>query len=140
MPAEFGVEAQFEQPGNVQTGQGIGFFGQEGQAEGRVFRPEEFARMRLEGEHGERRIRPRGMGRPQHRRVAEMHPVEIAERHRGTARLGGHGIVWTDYVESHAVVLSGDAETKKGRQRHIDAPLGLRDSLKRADVSVSTRP
>ncbi len=63
--------------------------GRERQAEGRVVRAEQLARVRLEGQHGERGAGPGGVGGAQEVGVAEMHAVEVAERHRGAAHRVG---------------------------------------------------
>ena len=61
--------------------------------------------MRLEGEHGTRRVRAAGMGGTQQMRVAEMHAIEIAQRHGGAAGLRGDGAPVLDDV--HRRGLSG---------------------------------
>ena len=65
----------------------VGPLGGQGQAEWRVVGAEHLARMRLEGQHRERGLRPRRVGRADQGGVAAVHPVEIAERHGGAARL-----------------------------------------------------
>ena len=87
--AEFVVEAQLVQQRDAERLQRVGAFGRQGQAERRVIRAEMLARMRLEGQHAERHLRPRRVRRPDHLGMAAMHAVEIAQRHRGAARIGG---------------------------------------------------
>src|SRR5262249_1568633 len=59
--------------------------------EGRAIRLEEGARMRLEGEHGARRLEfaRKAQGLADHLLMAQMKTVEIAQRHHGAARFHG---------------------------------------------------
>ena len=58
----------------------------EREAEGRVVRAEQLARVRLEGQDGEHSAGPRGMDGAEHVGVAEVDPVEVAQRDRGAAQ------------------------------------------------------
>ena len=83
------VEAQFVEQRDTERFQGGGAFGRQGQTERRVIRAEVLARMRLEGQYAERHLRPRRVCRLDHLGMAAMHAVEIAQRHRGAACIGG---------------------------------------------------
>ena len=88
------VEGNLEEDVDAQRGQSLGAAGGVGQAKGRRVGLEQAARMRLEGDHRNRRAgrlsdRP---GALQDRAVAAMDAVEIAER-ADTAALGGANLV-----------------------------------------------
>ena len=74
------VERQFVQDGDAQRLQRRRALVGQGQLERRVVRAEVLARVRLERQHRERPVRTRPVRRAQHVGVAEMHPVEVAER------------------------------------------------------------
>ena len=71
------VEVDLEDARHPECGQGGVALGRHAEPERRVLRPEQLARMRLEGQHAERHVRPGGMQRPQQVRVAAMHAVEV---------------------------------------------------------------
>ncbi len=83
--AEFGVEGEFVDKAHAERSERIDALAREGEAEGGIVGAEHLARMRLEGENRERGVRAGGVGGAQHGGVAEMHAVEIAERHAGSA-------------------------------------------------------
>ena len=63
---------------------------QQREAERRIVGPEVLARMRLEGQRGQGQVGPRAMCRTDHRGMAQMHAVEIAERDGRAAQRRGH--------------------------------------------------
>ena len=115
--AEGVVEPLHEEPGDMQVGERRRLFGQQGQPECRVVGAEEFARMWLEGQHSERRIRPRRMGCPEHGCMAEMDPVEIAECDSRTPRVRGDRVVWADDADAHGVEMPTRPPLSSGEER-----------------------
>ena len=87
-----GIEGELEQEIYAQRLQMPRLDAEGRQAEMGILRPEETARMRLEGEDSQRRLlRTRDFRRlANHHLVAEMHAVEIPQRHHGTVALDGH--------------------------------------------------
>ena len=79
------VERQFVQQVDAQRGQRIGPLRRQRQTKRRIVRTKHLARMRLEGQHRQRRVGPRRMGGADDAGVAPMHAVEIAQRDRGAA-------------------------------------------------------
>ncbi len=80
-PRERAVEGQLVEDPHAERRQRRRPRGAERQAERRVVGAEQLARMRLERQHRERGVGARGVGGAQQVGVAEMHAVEIAERH-----------------------------------------------------------
>ena len=87
--AELVVERQLIDQGHPQRRERLGPLGRERQTERRIVRAEMLARMRLEGQRGERHLGARGMRRPDHLRMPPVHAVEVAQRHGGAPRIGG---------------------------------------------------
>ena len=86
--AEFVVEPQLVDQRDPERLQRRRALGRQRQAERRIVGAEVLARMRLEGQHRERHLRPRRMRRLDHFGMAAVDAVEIAERHGGAARIG----------------------------------------------------
>jgi hypothetical protein len=87
--AEFVGERQLVEQRHTHGGERVSSLGGEGQAERRVVGAEILARVRFEGQHRQGHVGAGAVRDPQQVRVAQMHAVEIAERHRGAAGVGG---------------------------------------------------
>ena len=89
LAGQLGVEMQYEQVVDADRLEMADPDAERRQAEGRLARREELARMRLEGEHRQAGAELAGAARrgADHRLMAAMHAVEIAERHHRAARL-----------------------------------------------------
>ena len=79
------VERQLVDQPHAVRGQHVGPLGGQRQPERRVVGAEMLARVRLEGQHRQRHVRPGAMRGAQQVGVAEMHAIEIAERDAGAA-------------------------------------------------------
>ena len=89
--AERPVERQFVERGDPQGRQGGGAFGRQGEPERRIVGAEDLARVRLEGEDGERRVGACAVAGAEQVGVAAVNAVEIAQRNDSAA--GGLGEV-----------------------------------------------
>jgi len=97
---DIAIERQHEDLGEACLRQPFELELRRGQPEDRLLRPEDAARMRLEGEGGRpgAEIMRHGTGHPRQLGMAAMHAVEIAERQHGAAQAVGDGLV---EVEDH---------------------------------------
>ena len=87
--AEVAVEPDLDHVLRAQFAERIRPGAGQGQAERRVLRAEQLARVGFERQHGQGGIGPGGMGGGEHLGVAAVHAVEVAERHDGAPHGGG---------------------------------------------------
>ena len=107
------VERQQIEQVDAEAGQRPGLLAVGHQLEGRLGWPEQAARVRVEGDHPQRRMvgQRRFRGLRDHLLVAAMHAVEIAQRHGGAALVGGEVLPGVDSLERHQAALRGTMTT-----------------------------
>ena len=88
--AESGVEGELVDDGDPVFGQESRAGCREGKVEWGIVRAKQLARMRLERQDCQRKIRPGGMSGRYQMPMATMHTVEIAQCNAGAARFGWH--------------------------------------------------